>query len=276
MTDYFVSGAHFEGKIPADALVVALTETRLLIKSDQQTLPEYLPEYRELMWHIDSTQEVLFLGYWQGRPVFTLEMTLSNNRLDPYDWVELRQILPQVDEQFFSVAARALQVLDWSRNHRFCGRCGGVMGPHEHNERARVCTRCQFSAYPRINPCVIGVVKRGDELLLARAHRFRNGMFSALAGFVEVGESAEDTFIREVREEVGIEIANLRYFGSQAWPFPSNLMLGFIADYASGELCLQEDEIAEAGFFRADNLPLIPPKGSIARALIDFCLTESC
>ncbi|MDZ4297039.1 MAG: NAD(+) diphosphatase [Moraxellaceae bacterium] len=271
MTQHFISAAHFDGKIPRDALLVALSSTSLLLKADLRTLPEY----GELMWQIEAKQELLFLGYWDGRPVFTVEMPQATDPLEPYDWIELRQLLPQIDHAFFSIAARALQIHDWSRNHRFCGRCGGVMGAHPQNERARVCTQCGFSAYPRINPCVIGVVKRGHEILLARAHRFKNGMFSALAGFVEVGESAEETFIREVREEVGVEINNLRYFSSQAWPFPSNLMLGFVADYAGGELVLQDDEIAEAGFFHADNLPLIPPYGSIAHALIEFCLTEN-
>lgn len=273
MSAGFEPAAHYPGPPPLDALVVALDQTRLLVQAD----PVRLPRYRDLHWLVtaETEAEAHFLGYWQGEPVFALSLPLSRNRLDPFDWHELRQLLPTVDPGFFTVAARALQVLEWSRSHRYCGCCGHPMGPHPAQERARVCPSCGHSAYPRINPCVIGVVRRGPAILLARAHRFRNGMYSALAGFMEVGECAEETLVREVREEVGIDIDGLRYFGSQAWPFPSNLMLGFTADYAGGELVLQDDEIADAGFFTADRLPLLPPHGSIARALIEHCLKET-
>lgn len=270
MSNGFEPGNVYPGPLPLDALVVALDQTRLLVQAD----PVQLPRYRDLRWVLTVAQEAHFLGYWHGEPVFVLSLPMSSNRLDPFDWHELRLLLPSVEPAFFTVAARALQVLEWSRSHRYCGCCGHAMGPHPAQERARVCPSCGHSAYPRINPCVIGVVRRGQEVLLARAHRFRNGMYSALAGFMEVGESAEETLVREVREEVGIEITGLRYFGSQAWPFPSNLMLGFTADYAGGELVLQDDEIADAGFFSARNLPLLPPHGSIARALIEHCLQD--
>lgn len=212
-----------------------------------------------------------YLGRLGDHGVFAV--AVSESALPPAGWrfEDLRRLLGQTDDLQFALAGRAFQVLEWERNHRFCGRCGTPTLAHPQGERARVCSSCRLSSYPRINPCVIVAVTRGEEILLARAQRFTRPMFSTLAGFIEAGESAEETLHREVLEEVGVSVRNPRYFGSQSWPFPNNLMLGFHAEYAGGELRLQEEEIAEAGFYRYDALPPIPPQGSIAHALImDF------
>ena len=131
------------------------------------------------------------------------------------------------------------------------------------------CPRCGMMHYPRVSPAVIVRVNRGEAVLLARSPGFPKGMRSVLAGFVEPGESIEETVRREVREEVGVEVRNLRYFGSQPWPFPNSLMIGMTADHAGGELAPQPGEIEDAAWYRADDLPGIPPKISIARRLID-------
>lgn len=259
------------GGTPREARILACSGARLLVARGPDIM---LPRWEDLLWHADPAASLHYMGIWDDQPLYTLAFDDTVEPGDPWFWTDLRGLLGQVDDQFFQVAGRALQLLQWAADHRHCGRCGTLMVPDARGERALVCPSCGHTAYPRINPCVIGVVTRGDELLLARAHRFKNGMFSALAGFMEVGESAEQTLMREVREEVGVEIRDIRYFGSQSWPFPSNLMLGFTADYAGGKLCLQDDEIAEAGFFRYDNLPLVPPHGSIARALIDHLVSE--
>lgn len=184
----------------------------------------------------------------------------------------LRQFYPDLGDFWFQLAGRAVQVVDWDRNHQFCGRCGGRMETAA-NERAKRCTQCGLSNFPRLSPAIIIAITRKidgvNHLLLARNHRFPAGRYSVLAGFVEPGESLEECAAREVKEEVGIEIDNIRYIGSQPWPFPNSLMLGFTADYAGGDITLEEAEIAEAGWFRADNLPGLPPKPSIARRLID-------
>ena len=146
--------------------------------------------------------------------------------------------------------------------------------PHPQGDRALVCPSCQYSQYPRINPCVIVAISKDDTILLARAQRFNRPMYSLLAGFVEAGETLEQAVAREVLEEVGVQLKNIRYFGSQAWPFPSNLMLGFTAEWASGDLVLQEEEIMDAQFFRYDALPQTPPAGSIAYQLIHATVTE--
>jgi NAD+ diphosphatase len=185
----------------------------------------------------------------------------------------LRALYPRLDEVMFGLAGRAVQVLAWDRTHQYCGQCGAPTEPLP-DERARRCPQCDLLNYPRLSPAIIIAVVRhsdeGDRLLLARNHRFPAGRYSVIAGFVEPGESLEECAQREVFEEVGIRIKNIRYFGSQPWPFPHSLMIGFTAEYESGELALEESEIAEAGWFAADALPGVPPKMSIARRLIDW------
>ncbi|HEY4563181.1 MAG TPA: NAD(+) diphosphatase [Thermoanaerobaculia bacterium] len=180
----------------------------------------------------------------------------------------LRRLFGALDEEVWKLAGRAVQIVEWDRNHRFCGRCGAAT-ERKADELARVCPVCGLQQFPRISPAVIVRIERGGEILLARSPHFAPGVYSTLAGFVEPGESLEETVVREVREEVGVEVTNVRYFGSQPWPFPNSLMIGFVADYASGELRLQEGEIEDAGWFTVDNLPGLPSPYSIARALLE-------
>ncbi|PCK03493.1 MAG: NAD(+) diphosphatase [Alteromonadaceae bacterium] len=182
-------------------------------------------------------------------------------------WLGLRDLLGCVSEVCFQLLGRALQVDNWWRTHQFCGTCGAKTEALK-EERARYCNACDLFYYPRISPCVIGLIRRGSQCLLARGSSLPEGMFSTLAGFVEAGEMLEQALCREVKEEVSIEITNLRYVGSQPWPFPGQLMLGFIADYAGGEICVDGEEIIEAAWFDVDNLPNIPPASTIAGRLI--------
>jgi len=209
-----------------------------------------------------------FLGYWEERPCYVLEID-AVDQPDPmqYQKGNLYHILGRVDEQLFALAGRASQLLDWERDHRFCGRCGSQMRV-DIEERAMRCDPCRIINYPRIAPCVIVLVTRGEELLLARNANFPQPMYSTLAGFIEAGETAEQTLQREVREEVGLEITNLRYFQSQSWPFPNQLMLGFFAEYAAGEIVCDQTEIADAQWYHYSDLPMIPPVSSISGQLI--------
>jgi NAD+ diphosphatase len=190
----------------------------------------------------------------------------------------LRQLYGQLDELQFSLAGRGVQIVAWDRTHQYCGQCGAAteMVPHE---RARRCPRCDLTHYPRLSPAIIIAVVRhtqqGSRLLLARNHRFPAGRYSVIAGYVEPGETLEECARREVFEEVGIQIQDIRYFGSQPWPFPNSLMIGFTAEYAGGEFAPEEAEIADAGWFAADALPGLPPKMSIARRLIDWFVENS-
>ncbi|MCY1073659.1 NAD(+) diphosphatase [Archangium lansingense] len=187
--------------------------------------------------------------------------------------IPARSLYGRVDETLFGVAGRALSIAEWDITHRFCGRDGQptVLVP---GERARRCPVCHTPYYPRISPAVIVLVTRGDSMLLGRNARFPGVMFSTLAGFVDIGESLEETVVREVKEEVGVDIKNLRYFGSQPWPFGRSLMLGFTAEYAGGDIHVDGQEISEAGWFTPDNLPPIPPRLSIARQLIDSFIAQ--
>ncbi len=189
----------------------------------------------------------------------------------------LRPLYAQLDEDEFWLAGRAVQIVDWDRTHRFCGRCGAPTVNHT-TERAKSCPDCDLTNYPRLAPAIIVRVQRRSEagplILLARARRFPTSMYSVLAGFVEPGETLEECVQREIQEEVGIAVTNISYFGSQPWPFPHSLMIGFTADYASGELQIDPGEIAEAGWFSADALPQTPPPPSIANRLIASWLLE--
>jgi NAD+ diphosphatase len=185
----------------------------------------------------------------------------------------VREILGPLGEAKFGLAARAIQLVEWADTSRFCGRCATptVRVPEE---RCFKCPACGFMAYPRIAPAIIVLVRRGDEALLARGARFPGVFYSTLAGFAEAGETLEETLAREVREEVGIEIKSPRYFGSQPWPFPHSLMVGFHADWAGGEIQADGKEILDARWFKVDALPAIPPKVSIAGRLIASWVEE--
>jgi NAD+ diphosphatase len=187
--------------------------------------------------------------------------------------VPLRRLFGAWDERTWTMAGRAVQLVQFHRTHRFCGRCGAGTTSLE-AEQARRCAACALVVYPRLSPAVIVLVERGDELLLARGNRHPAGTFSALAGFVEPGETLEEAAVREVREEVGVDIRDLRYVASQPWPFPHSLMVGFRATWAGGGLHVDGTEILEAGWFRRATLPDVPPPPTIARKLIDAWLLE--
>lgn len=182
--------------------------------------------------------------------------------------VPIRQLITSWSKEQFLQASRAVQLLEWRRNHKFCSHCGHPTEVHP-TEYAMVCPSCRYHQYPRVNPCIITVITRGDdEILLAKSVHNKTNMYGLIAGFVEVGETLEEAVQREAFEEVGLRLKNVQYMSSQPWPFPSNLMVAFRAEYESGEIKLQEEEIADAQFFKIDQLPEIPFKGSIAHTMI--------
>lgn len=189
-------------------------------------------------------------------------------------YVPLRALHGAVDDLVWTLAGRAVQLVEWARTTRFCGRCATATEPVP-GERARRCPACGLLAFPRLAPAVIVLVERAGRVLLARNRGFAGRMFGCLAGFVEPGETLEEAVHREVAEEVGIELTDVRYFGSQPWPFPHSLMVGFTARWAGGEVVCDETEIAEATWFGPDDLPTIPPRLSIARSLIDAWLARA-
>ncbi len=188
-------------------------------------------------------------------------------------WESLRALFSVLEDAHFALAGRAIQLIDWDRNHRFCGRCGAPTEAKS-EERARVCPACKLAAYPRIAPAVMALVRREGEILLGRSPHFPQGMYSALAGFVEVGETLEQCVEREVEEEVGVRLSRIRYFASQPWPFPNSLMIAFVCDWQSGEIRPQAGEIEAANWFKVLQLPKLPSRISIARRLIDAVVQE--
>jgi len=185
-----------------------------------------------------------------------------------YAFKKLRSLFGVFDEERIALAGRAYQISEWARTHRFCGACGTPTERVSHEFCLR-CPSCGFSAYPRISPAMMVLIRKGDSILLAKHTTTATARYTALAGFVEPGESIEQTVHREVYEEVGLKVGNLQYFGSQSWPFPHSLMVAFTADYVSGEIRVQEDEIADARWFGpGDPMPEIAPRISIAGWLI--------
>lgn len=182
-------------------------------------------------------------------------------------WVGMRDALAQMDLSQQQALSRARQLHLFEREHRFCGSCATPLTDNGHDS-GKCCPSCGALYYPRLSPAMMALVVRGREILLARSPRFAEGVYSALAGFVEPGETLEQCVHREVMEEVGVQVGNLRYVGSQSWAFPHSLMLAFVADYAGGEIVPQEGEIADARWFDIDRLPALPARSSIAWRLI--------
>lgn len=193
---------------------------------------------------------------------------------DGLSFTSLRSLASEVTEDIFNVAGIAIQVINWDKDHKYCGRCASVMIEGE-GERVKICPKCGLANYPRISPAVIVAVLKDDEILLAHNKNFSDRVFSLIAGFVEIGENLEECVEREVMEEVGIKVKNIAYFKSQPWPFPNSLMVAFTAEYDSGEICSDGVEIEEAHWYKANKLPLLPSKASIARKLIDWFQANS-
>lgn len=189
-----------------------------------------------------------------------------------YEMCGLRASYAKLSSDLYQKAGKCQEILYWDQNTKYCGVCGAPMKLH--TEISKRCTECGKEIWPQLATAIIVLIHRGEEVLLVHARNFRGDFYGLVAGFVETGESLEEAVVREVREETSLEISNLRYFGSQPWPYPCGLMVGFHADYASGDIHLQRSELSAGGWFRKDNLPHIPEKLSIARRLIDSWLEE--
>lgn len=201
------------------------------------------------------------IGEWQGENVWLVCEARPDNM------ASVRQLIDE-DVGLFQLAGRGVQLAEFYRSHRWCGYCGHEM-QHSKREFACLCSHCRERYYPQIAPCIIVAIRRGEEILLANHARHRNSIYTVLAGFVEVGETLEQAVAREVMEESNVRVKNVRYVTSQPWPFPHSLMMAFMAEYDDGELQHDGKELLDAGWYRYDDLPLLPPPGTVARRLIE-------
>jgi NAD+ diphosphatase len=217
-------------------------------------------------------ENVLVIGSLEGVPCYAASLAPTSSPPQGVRLFGLRELFNLIDDELFWIAGRAAQLLRWERINRFCGGCGKPTHPAP-DEHAMICGECDLKVFPTVAPAIIVAVVKEDSILLARAHRFPPDLYSVIAGFVEPGETLEQCVVREVREETGITVGGIRYFGSQSWPFPNSLMIAFTAEYAGGEIHRGEDEIADAGWFSRENMPAIPSRISVARKLIDWFLS---
>jgi len=267
----FVPGVYRPLKEGEQVLWFPFKGDSLLIREqgDAAQVP-WMPQLSDILLQPAST---LYLGAWDSCHSYAADIDPETEAPPGYRFEGLRQLWGVLEEEQFWLAGRAGHLIRWARNNQYCGRCGQPMQAKT-DVQARACS-CGLVRFPRISPAMITAVRRGRQLLLARSRRFPRVMYSVIAGFVEPGETLEQCVHREIAEEVGIRVHNLRYFGSQPWPFPDSLMIGFTAEYLSGDIVIDPKEIMEAGWFSPEDMPQIPDRISIARRLIDSFL-ESC
>ncbi len=240
-----------------DALHILVHERSVAYSSEQGLLRR-----REQLSDVEISQSI-YLGQLGVRPLYVSQLRL----VAAVKLQNLYSLLGQLSEEHFALAGRAVQINDWYVHHQFCGRCG-ASNRLDQGERAMLCESCHLRHYPRVAPCIIVLITHGEQLLLARNAGFPQDLYSTLAGFIEPGESAERALSREVFEEVGLQVHNCRYFRSQPWPFPHQLMLGYFATYEGGDINVDGVEITDAQWWHYKNLPRTPPKHSISGQLI--------
>jgi NAD+ diphosphatase len=261
----FIRSSVMMEKLDETSLMFCIKDGLLLIHKDKSK--NSLPSFREITELTGNRTNWLYLGERHGIPCCCIGVDEGMIVPDTFEFCDIRQLYSVLEFEVWQLAGYARQIVDWDRNFTYCGRCGRETS-YMKDERAKVCDACGLINYPRISPAIIVAVVRDGKILLAQGTRFRLPFYSVLAGFVEPGENLEECIVREVREEAGIEIENIRYFSSQPWPFPDSLMIAFFADYKSGEITIDPIELIDAGWFTPDNLPDIPPEGSVARKMI--------
>lgn len=271
MTDISITKAYIPKTIPRsscrpDAWLFVFYTNRLLVIEASGEIR--IPDNRDLDDIMPLDLSAQYLGDINGHPCYYLDTHEIIDVPAKLAFRDLRSLLGQLDEDIFLLAGRAFQIANWNRMTKYCGKCGAITEMQD-EELVKRCPRCKSLFYPRISPAVIVAVVRDDKILLAHNKSFNNNRYSVIAGFVEPGERFEDCVRREVMEEVGIRIKNISYFASQPWPFPDSLMVGFTAEYDSGEINVDGKEIDDAGWYSYENLPQTPAKHTIAGRLIN-------
>lgn len=247
-------------------LTIILKDQEFLTSKNSEFL---IFEEEDLKWSEMNLANKQFLGFLNNKPCYLSELTSESKIDDGNMLTPLRNLLGRIPDSLFTVCSRSIQLSEWYKNNQFCGACGSKMQRHN-SERAMFCTCNNLLIYPKISPCIIVLVTKGEELLLAHNKNFPGAFYSTLAGFIEAGESAESAIHREIYEEVKIKVKNIQYYGSQSWPFPSQLMLGYHAEYLEGDITPDGEEIDSADWFNYKKLPQVPTGNiSISGQLIE-------
>ena len=250
-----------------DEWMLVFYEDKLAVKETDGILS--IPKLKDFEASEIIFSQKQYLGEVEGYPCYCMEASDASELPDGIAFRDLRSVLGVFEEDIFMLLGRAFQIVRWNKMNKFCGRCGSLTENSE-KERAKVCPSCGSIFYPRISPAIITAIVRDNKILLAHNKNFKGGRHSVIAGFVETGETFEDCVRREIMEEVGIKVKNIKYFGSQPWPFPDSLMIGFTAEYESGEICVDGVEIDHADWYSKDQIPEVPGKVSIAGHLINW------
>ena len=267
MFDDFVASVVPADSLISNALWFVYSGYRLLVKISDDAAD--LPSSKDIETSGIEIARKLYLGSYRGRPCYAAEGSIPGDSAGGFAFQELRTLFERLEEPYYEIALLGVHLIEWDKGCQFCSRCRGALKSRS-DMRAKECEACGRLEFPRISPAIIVLVEKEGTVLLACSPRFAGQFFSVLAGFVEPGESLEEAVRREVKEETGITVKDIAYFGSQPWPFPDSLMIGFTAQYESGEIKVDGEEISEAGWYRPENLPRIPGKLSIARQLIDW------
>ncbi len=260
-TNQYFESETKEKKITEDSLVFAFIGNKLLL------VDESIPLYNRVQ-ELDIGY-IKYIGKTNEISCFVLDINQEEESFPLGALVGVRQLYALLPEAQLRAAIYGFQLILWNRKTKFCGQCGSTTTENLAEVLVKSCPKCKAEYYPKISPSVIVAVIKDDKILLAQHKRITNGMYTVLAGFVNPGESLEECIHREIKEEAGIEVCNIRYFGSQPWPFPDSLMIGFIADFDKGEIKPDNEEITDLKWFKADEIPEWPDKVSIARSLID-------
>ena len=207
-----------------------------------------------------------------GTPIKTFALNAPDINDTAFEWVDLRKSFHLLSREHYLKAGKCRELIYWDSNTQYCGTCGTPL--RMHTPISKRCPQCGREIWPALSPAIIVLVHKGNEALLVHARNFKGDYYGLVAGFVETGETLEEAVHREVAEETGITITNLRYFGSQPWPYPNGLMVGFEADYVAGNIHLQKEELSHGAWFSKENLPAVPDKLSIARKMIDHWRTQ--
>jgi NAD+ diphosphatase len=263
-TDGYFEPESKEITLDKDSLVFIFIGKELLL------IDEAIPLYESIKKAKPDIAFIKYIGKIHHRKCFALEITQGEEVFSLGALVGLRQLYALLPDPQLRAAIYGFQIILWNRKTKYCGGCGSLTEENLPEVTVKRCPDCKEDFYPKISPSVIVAVIKNDKILLAQHKRITNGMYTVLAGFVNPGESLEECIHREIKEEAGIAVTNIRYFGSQPWPFPDSLMIGFIADFAEGEIKPDNDEITDLKWFKANEIPEWPDKVSIARSLIDY------